>query len=141
VSITLSFDKELIGPWVFKRVAGIWSPEGREVVGLVRDGKVLGGVVFEDYTGPCIRAHIALSSPRVPSRKLFTTAVGYAYNQLGVQKMLAMIASNNLASLKMCLRLGFKAEAIIKGVFEDSDLVIMSMTREDCAFIPKPMAA
>ena len=136
--VSISFDKDLIGPWVFHRVGKPWGPEGREVVGLVKDGEVLGGVVFEDYTGVCIQAHIALASPRVPFRKLLACAAGYAFNQLGVNKIIGVVKSSNLAALKMDLRIGFKPEAIIKDVFEDADMVIMSMVRGDCSFIPEP---
>jgi hypothetical protein len=132
----LSFDKDLIGPWVFKQIGKPWGPEGREAIGLVRGTEVLGGVVFEDYTGVCIQAHIALSSARVPCRKLLSAAAGYAFNQMGVQKILGVVRSTNLPALKMDMRIGFKPEAVIKGVFEDGDMVIMSMTREDCSFIP-----
>jgi RimJ/RimL family protein N-acetyltransferase len=137
--ITLSFDKDLVGSWVFNQVGKCWGPEGREAIGLVRDGEVLAGVVFEDYTGVAIQAHIAISSPRVPFRKLLSAAAGYAFNQLRVEKILGMVPSSNKAALKMDLRIGFRPEAVIKGVFKDADLVIMSMAREDCSFIPKPL--
>ena len=139
--IELSTDKHLIGPWVFRRVQKTWAPEGREVVGLVKGEEVLGGMVFEDYTGACMSVHMALAHEHVPVRKLLIACAQYAYNDMGVHKLLGLVRASNLPALKFDLRIGFKAEAIIKDVYPDGDLVVLSMTRDDCKFVPKMRVA
>ena len=137
----LTLDKNLIGPWVCARIDKAWIPDGKEAIGVVQDGEVLGGIVFEDYTGRCISAHIAIAHPRVPLRKLLVTGVMYAYNQLGVEKILTQVSSNNAASIRFNTKLGFKPEALIKGVFYDGDLLVFSLTKEDCTFLPREQEA
>lgn len=139
--IELSVDKNLIGPWVFERIQKVWSPAGREVVGLVRGQEVLGGVVFEDYTTVCMTCHIALANEHVPIRRLLTGAAHYAYNQMGVNKLVGMVRSSNLPALKFDLRIGFRPEAVLKDVFPDGDLVVLSMTRDECKFLPRERKA
>ena len=136
--VELSVDKDLIGPWVFRRIQKVWSPAGREVVGLVRDGEPLAGIVFEDNTGVCMTCHIAIAHEHVPLRKLLVAAADYAYNQSGVHKLIGMVRSTNLPALKFDIRIGFKPEAILKDVYPDGDLVVLSMTRDDCKFVPRP---
>jgi len=139
--IGLSSDKDLIGPWVFHRIQKTWGPEGREVIGLVKDDEVLAGVVFEDYTGAAMAVHIAVSHENVPLRKFLIAVADYAFNQMAVDKLIGLVPSTNTPALGFDLRLGFKPEAVIKGVYPDGDLVILSLTKEDCRFLPRKRAA
>lgn len=139
--MVVSFDKHLVGPWVFDQVGKQWAPEGREAIGVIDDcGHVICGVAFEDFTGASASVHIALSGPHAPIRKLLPVVAGYAFNQLGLKKLIGLVPSTNLAALKFDLRIGFKPEAVIKDVYPDGDMVIMSMTRDDCSFIPRKVA-
>lgn len=139
--MNISFDKELVGPWVFHRIGKVWGAEGREAIGVVDDEQVYGGVVFEDYTKVAIQVHIALAHPHVPIRKLLVTAAMYAYNQLGVDKILAMVKSANDESINFITKIGFRPEAMVVDVFPDGDLLIFSMTRSQCRFLPRQKEA
>lgn len=134
--IELSTDKHLVGPWVFRRVNKTWAPEGREVIGLVRDGEVVGGVVFEDWNLKSVSAHMAWGDPSVSPRRLIKAVFHYAFIDLGAEKVLGCVNSANTAALKTDLRLGFRPEAVIEGVFPDGDLVIVVMDRNACPWIP-----
>lgn len=141
--IELTLDKHLIGPFVFRHVNKAWGPEGREAIGLVDGDRVLAGVVFEDYSGPggSVCVHVSLAHSNVPLRKLITATFWYAFQQLGVEKVLGLVPSTNKEALKFDVKLGFKAEAVIENAFPDGDLVILSMTRAECRFIPKSKQA
>lgn len=131
----LSIDKDLVGPWVFSQINKAWAPEGREVVGLVRGEEVLAGVVFEDCTLKSVVAHMAIKHPHVPLKRFVPAVFHYAFIDLGVDKMLGFVSSANKAALKTDLRLGFRPEAIVEGVFPNGDLVIMVMNRSTCRWI------
>lgn len=133
--MNLSDDNELIGSWVFRQVGKAWAPEGRTSIGLERDGEVLAGLVFEDYTGTSVFAHSAVKHPHVPLRKFLVAVFYYAFVDLGVDKLIGMVPSYNLRALKANLWLGFHAEAVIEGVFPNGDLVIMVMNRQDCKLL------
>jgi hypothetical protein len=141
--IEISFDKDLIGPWVFGRIQKTWGPQGREAIGLVQDDVVLAGIVFEDCTGPggSVSLHVAISHPMVPIRKLLVVAAKYGYDQLGVDKLIGQVPSFNVEALTFDMRLGFQPEAVIKDVFPDGDMVILSMTREQCSFYKPQQSA
>ena len=139
----ISFDTDLVGPFVFNNVFKKWGPEGRTAIGVVDGDQVLAGMVFEDYSGPggSITVHVAISHPHVPLRKLLVTCAVYAFNQLAVNKVIGLVPSTNTSALKFDLRVGFKPEAIIPGAFPDGDLVILTLVREDCWYLPKTKQA
>lgn len=133
----LSTDKHLVGPFVFGEVNATWGPEGREAIGLVKDGVVLAGVVLENFTGRSAMCHIAIAHPRVPVRKLVVAVANYAFNQLGVEKLIGPVPSTNMQAIQFDLRLGFQPEAIIRDAVPGGDMLIFSMTREQCKFLPR----
>jgi len=141
--ISISMDKNFIGPWIAKRINMDWYPQGRETIGLYReeDKEILAGVLFEDYTGACVSTHISIANPNVPIRKLLVTCAMYAFDQLGCKKVLGLVPSNNTEALNFDIKIGFKPEAIIKDVFNDADMLVLYMTREECSFLPKRKAA
>ena len=136
----LTTDKNLIGPWVYEKVGLTWGPEGREAIGVTSGKKVLSGVVFENLTGISCQCHIAVEGGL---RMLLPAIFQYAYGQLGVEKMIVMINSNNLKSVSFCLKLNFEAEAIIKDVYpEGGDMVVLVQYRRNCYFLtPEQRAA
>lgn len=135
--MNLSFDKDILGPWICQRIGKVWGPEGRECVGLVDGDIILGGFLFEDFSGRSIVIHVAIEHPHVPLRRMMAAAAGYAYNQLGVHKVIAPVASTNEKSVRFTLRAGFKPEAIIKDAVVGGDILIFSMTAEQCGYVPK----
>lgn len=137
----LSFDKNVVGPWVFHKVGKTWGPEGREAIGVVDGDIVLGGAVFEDYTGRCITAHMALEHPHVPLRRLLIAFAQYCFHQMRCEKVLVHISSHHIKAVTFAMKLGFQPEAILKDVMPNGDLLIFSMTREQCGFLPPQQEA
>jgi len=137
----LTTDKHLVGPWVFRRVNKTWAPEGREAIGLVRGKEVVGGVVFEDWNLKSVSAHMAWGDASVSPRRLIKAIFHYAFIDLGADKVIGCVNSANKAALKTDLRLGFRHEAVIEGVFHDGELVMVGMERRDCPWIPRQFRA
>ena len=126
---SITDDKDTVGPWVCQRIQKVWGPEGRTAIGLLRGDEIVAGVVYEDYTTVAIQMHFAIAHPHVPMRKLRAAAFHYPFDQLGVERIFGFINSTNTPALDYATRLGFKAEAIIEGVYADGDLVIMCLKR------------
>jgi RimJ/RimL family protein N-acetyltransferase len=103
----------------------------------IEDGKLLGGVIYQGYTGASIRMHVAGFTPRWADRDMLWMAFHYPFEQLGVNKVFGHVHSTNLKALDFNRKLGFIEEARIAGVFRDADLVIMSMRREDCRWLTR----
>ena len=105
-----------------------------------RDGeKNLMVVAFNAFIGRVCQIHVAMAegfhfSPRVFLRALFR----HAFVDFGVKKLLGIVNSKNERALKYDLHIGFVEEHRIPGLHDDGgDIVIVSMTPEQCRFLEK----
>ena len=101
----------------------------------VRDGELLGGVLYENNTGASILAHMAGFTPDWVNRDLLWVSFHYPFIQLGVRKMFGQVAESNRAALEFNRKLGFKEEHRIKDVFPDGDMILLAMYRDDCRWL------
>lgn len=100
------------------------------------DGKkLLGGVIFREYTGVSIEAHLASYDPHWISRDMLWVCFHYPFIKMNCRKILGYIPSSNLKALEFDLKLGFKVEARIADVYPDADMILVSMRREDCRWL------
>lgn len=120
--------------WVARRAGGTYSGGG-VAFGLERDGELACGVLFEDYTGRAMKVHVAKDPDGSISRLWLYAFFGYAFNQVKVHKLIGPIDSNNEQSLTFARRLGFVDEAVIKDAAPTGDIVLLTMTREQCRFL------
>jgi RimJ/RimL family protein N-acetyltransferase len=100
-------------------------------------GELLGGVIYQGYTGASIRAHIAGFRPRWIDKDMLWMMFHYPFEQLACDKILGFIHSTNGKALDFNRKLGFKEEARITGVYRDADMVIMTLRREDCRWLTR----
>jgi hypothetical protein len=122
---------------IAKEVGVFFNPECDHAIIRTEDDKLLGGVIYQGYTGASIRAHIAGFAPRWIDKDMLWMMFDYPFGQLGVNKIIGHVHSTNLKALDFNRKLGFKEEARIAGVFRDADLVIMSMRRENCRWLER----
>lgn len=113
-------------------------------VSITRIGKagLLGGVVFQEYTGSSVNIHVAGFVPHWMNRELLWHVFNFAFVSLQCKKVIGKVHSGNLKALKMDVHLGFQVEAVIKDVFRDGDLMVLSMYRDDCKWLKleRPLA-
>lgn len=98
-------------------------------------GNLLGGVIFDGHTGPCIFAHQAGFSKYWLSRDMLWVLFHYVFEQLKCNKLCGTIPSNRAELLEFNKKLGFKVEAVIQGAYPGADMLVMSMTREECRWL------
>lgn len=99
------------------------------------DGTLLGGVIYDGYTGPCIFIHQAGFSKFWLSRDMLWVAFDYPFNQLGCSKLCGTIPSTNPGLLAINLKLGFRVETKIEHAYPGGDMLILSMTRDECPWL------
>lgn len=104
-----------------------------EAIGLERDGRVVAGILFEDWNGASIFAHMAIRE-RI-TRKFLWAVADYVFRQLGCRKMIAPVASTNTRMAKLAVHLGFVLEAIIADADPDGDTLVFTMTKAQCRFL------
>jgi hypothetical protein len=126
-------------PWIGYAIAGaagaMFNPASDIVIANVSGERLLGGVIFEGYTGASFSMHVAGFAPNWMSRDLMWAVFTYAFVQIGVKKLITTTPEDNLKSLALNERLGFKREAVIEDAFPSGDAIIMSMRREDCRWL------
>lgn len=128
---------ELHARRIAREVSTFFNPECDRSIVRTENGELLGGVIYQGYTGASIRMHVAGFNPRWIDRDMLWMAFYYPFEQLGVSKVLGFVHSTNLKALDFNRKLGFKEEARVTGVFRDADLVIVSMRREDCPWLKR----
>jgi RimJ/RimL family protein N-acetyltransferase len=110
-------------------------------------GVLLGGVVFQDYTGKrgSVGIHCAGFLPGWLSRALLWHTFHFAFDMLEVKKIVVRVPASNYKALKLDEHLGFTFEAKITDVFpaengKNADLMILGMYRDQCRWLdmPKP---
>ena len=134
--ITLSLDKELLVPWLCKRVGLAPYLEGREALGLVDEERILGAVAFDNFTTRSAVMHVALANKHVPLRKLIAATFHYAFVQLQLERVFGYVNSTNRAALTFDTKLGFAPIAVLPRVYDDAgDCFVMMMERSMCRWI------
>ena len=112
-----------------------FNPDTDIVIARTEHQRLLGGVVFQKFTGASIRMHMASFDPHAMNRDILWVVFHYPFAQLGCSVLLGEIPSGNTKALDINRRLGFKEVARIEGAYPDGDLVVMAMRREDCRWL------
>lgn len=102
------------------------------------DGRLLGGVLFQNYRKRSIEMHVQGFEPGWCTKWACWMAFDYPFNQLKVEKLIGFIPTTNRKSLDFNLKLGFVVETAISGVVEGGGLIVVSMTRPQCRWLKLP---
>ena len=123
---------EEVARWVWNRV-GVRTSE-YAAIGL-KGERITAGVVFTRYSpGAGIELTIAGAGAwAVP--EFFRAVFRYTFVQLDCKRATAIVASKNIRSRRLCERLGFVQEGVLKYGFKDDDSVIYGMYKENCRWI------
>jgi hypothetical protein len=131
LTISYCFDRDIVSPWVCERAGGHPTQMG-SAIGQMRDGILVAGVMYDEYTGSSISMHARIDSPRSITRRFWWMCFDYAFNQLGVKRVTGMVRETNARSNKLVSHLGGRIEAILSDYFPDGDGIVYIMRREDC---------
>lgn len=130
-------DVDIVGNWVVERTGSALPRSGASAIGLIQNGKIAAGVLYEDFTQASIHATIAIDFGAVLTKDFVFAIFDYPFNQLGVEKILVYINSSNTESERLAKHFGFVEEARVKGVFLDGDQVIYSLTKDQCKLLKR----
>ena len=112
-----------------------YDPALCQVVANVSETVLLGGAIYEEFTGKSVKMHTAGFVPRWVTRDLLWCCFHYPFEQLGVTKVIGIVNSSNLKALAFDRHLGFKEEAVISDVYPDGNAIVMGMYRQDCRWL------
>ena len=131
----IEFNVEWHGHAIAGAVRAHFNPACDVVIARTEGMRLLGGVIYQGYTGVSIRAHVAGFYQHWINRDLLWVCFYYPFNQLKCNVMFGEVPSNNKKALAFDRKLGFKDYARIEGVFPDADLIVLRMTREECRWL------
>lgn len=132
----ISFDPAY-GPAIAERAGTCFNPQcDRVVCRLDDEGALLGGSVFQNYTGASIGMHAASWRQRWVTRALLYATFAYPFIQLGCERVFGQVPADNHAALNFDLNLGFQVIATIPNVFKNHvDCLVVCMEKDECRFI------
>lgn len=126
-----------VARWVASKIPGYEVTQASRALGVIRDGTIVAGVIYERHNGIHCEAAIAAKPGSVwASRDVLFRIFHYPFGTLGCHAITIAVPSSNQASLNLATKLGFEPEAIIRFAAHDgSSLVVMKMYRDTCRWM------
>jgi len=133
--IVVGQDKR-VGDWVSARTGGSGFVEG-SAIGYERNGALVAGVIVDHFNGASACLHVAGDGKNWLTREFLYCVFDYAFRQLNLNVVMGLVPSWNTQALRFDKHLGFVEQCRIPGAVPNGDLVILTMTREQCRWIKK----
>jgi len=132
--ITYSFDGEKVGIWVTEKAGGEYK-QGNTAIGIEYNGALIGGVMYDGFTGGTIFIHSRIDEPKKITRTFYFMIFDYPFNQLQIKALRGIVNINNLCAIKLNEHIGFTREAMLRDYFLDGDAIVYTMFKDDCRFL------
>lgn len=124
------------GDAIAKAAHTSYNPRADQIISRVdAEGELLGGVIFQAYTGASIHVHMAGFRDNWCNRDLIWCIFHYAFDQLECKKVFGQVSEANVKALEIDLKLGFKIVAKVDDVFPEGACLVLAMSREDCRWL------
>ena len=124
--------------WDFvNQQAKVPASAGMKGIGLIRDERLVAGVLYEGFNGSNVWMHVAAEpGARWMTRDFLRYAFHYPFNEMNVKRISGYVEASNMKARKCDEHLGFKREAILRGAASDGgDVFIYVMTKEMCRYV------
>ena len=123
---SLIFDvKELVGTWVAEQVDQTSSWGDFYAMGAEVNGKIVSGVVFNNFNESNATCHIAVSKPNRLFLELLDHAYSYAFGQCQLKRLTGLVASDNHKALRLDKHIGFIEEGVMREAGRQGQDIIM----------------
>lgn len=128
----ITSDPQRVASWVADRIGG--SVTGNSVtLGLAKDDGLVAGVMYEQWNGRSIVAHIAVDGRM--TRAFLRAIFHYPFIHCGVDKVICPIPSDNARSIRLATNMGFIEEARIRDAAPTGDILIYTLNKTHCRFL------
>lgn len=120
------------------------SPWGYyEAIGLVRNGELVAGLIYNANEAANICVHIgAEEGSRWMTREFLHFAFYYPFVQLKKNRITALLRSGNKQAISFVENLGFKREGVLSNYYENGEArLVYGMLREECSYLDMRKAA
>ena len=132
----LTGHEEIFGPWMSARLGTTWLPGRGSIIGLWEDGVgPVAGCLYESCNGASIIGHLTGVGKKWMNREYLWYCFHYPFEELKVTKILGIVESDNLDARRLDEHLGFTLEATLKDAAPKGDLLVYSMTKDQCKWL------
>ena len=141
IEVAAEYPKELVLSFVGNRIgldATDFEPAATAAV--LKDGRMVGGVVFNNYTvlpkGSWCEISVAFDETTAWPISALTQVFDYPFKQIKVSRLKAETAIDNSRCRSILKRLGFKREGVARRAHDgEKDSVVYSMLPDECRWI------
>lgn len=94
-------------------------------------------VGYNAFIGKTCCMHVCVQKPSAVTRGMIREAFEYPFDKCKLEAVIALVESSNEAALSFDKKLGFVERARIPNGGLEGDLVVLTMTRDECRWIRK----
>jgi RimJ/RimL family protein N-acetyltransferase len=121
------------GEQIAIRAGGAFDKRTCSVISRLRNGELLGGVLYANFTGESVAMFTAGWDPHWLNRDLLYVIFDYPFNQLGVKRIFGLVSEDNVHARRFNAKFGGKDIARIEGMFRGNVAgIIMCLERDAC---------
>ena len=122
--------------WCAKRLDEYGNFGAAVGFGVEDGGKLVAGVVFNDYNGANMNMHVCSDGTRRwMTRELLWMVFDYAFNQAKVKRLTGLVGEKNEQAKKFDEHVGFTLETTLERAHPDGQMLVYRMFREDCKWL------
>lgn len=121
---------DAVGVWVAERTTGAYHCNST-AIGLERDGKIVAGVIYENFLDTTINCHVAIDGRM--NKRFLLAVFDYPFRVCNVEKLVVLITEENAKIVRMAKNSGFTEEARIKR--SNGDMIFFTMLKSECRFL------
>lgn len=134
-------DSDVIGPWVCEKAGGQWVKGNGQTIGLLKNGELVAGVIYEQFNGANVVCHIR-GEPGWANRGYLATIFDYPFNQLKVSRITVPVNDNNEPSKRLVSQMGFELECVLKQANPSGgDILMHRLFRDECKYLEDKYAS
>lgn len=100
-------------------------------VGIARDGKLIGAILWFNYRHPDIEVGMLTVEPWA-TRGMVRELASYPFRQLGCERVTAIVHENNTRVRKFLERQNFQREGVKRRAFPDGDGIMYGILKHEC---------
>ena len=102
----------------------------------LRFDNLIGGVIYQNYTGSSIEMHVAVFKHIMGLKDMFWCSFHMPFNKIGVNKIFAPVRQSNRKGIAFVTGMGFTPEAVLTDRFPNGEsLIYYSMTKNKCKYL------
>ena len=126
-----------VADWMIRRCPYLELASHFTAIGLLEDGELIAGVLFDEFTHFSIDMHVAaIPGRRWLTREYMGECFRYPFLQLGVQRITGRVPASNAAARRFDEHLGFTLEGRCRRALAGGeDLLIYGMLKDECRWL------